>query len=135
MTKQPHFHGLRTVVYPVADLETAKSWYTAALGQEPYFDEPFYVGYNIGGYELGLNPDTDEVQPGNMGGLAYWGVANAQLAYDRLLQMGATPFSEPTNVGGSIFVAAVLDPFGNCFGIIENPHFTLEPLQRYREDI
>ena len=54
---KPAFHGLRTVVYKVSDLEKAKTWYTAALGVKPYFDQPFYVGFNIGGFELGLDPD------------------------------------------------------------------------------
>ena len=48
--------GLRTVVYELYDLKAAKEWYTEALGFGPYFDEPFYVGFNVGGYELGLVP-------------------------------------------------------------------------------
>src|SRR5438093_9345742 len=49
--------GLGSVIYHVADLHRATTWYTQAFQQEPYFDEPFYVGFNIGGYELGLDPD------------------------------------------------------------------------------
>ncbi len=52
------FQGLRTVIYAASDLQKAKEWYTQALGKEPYFDQPFYVGFNVGGYELGLDPDT-----------------------------------------------------------------------------
>ena len=51
--------GLRTTIYPTADLEASKAWFTGLLGFGPYFDEPFYVGYEVGGYELGLNPDAD----------------------------------------------------------------------------
>ena len=51
--------GLRTVIYPAPDLDAAKAWWTALLGQEPYFDQPFYVGYEVAGYELGLLPDAD----------------------------------------------------------------------------
>jgi hypothetical protein len=43
--------GLGTVVYPVTDLNGAKTWYSTAFQQKPYFDEPFYVGF-IAGYEL-----------------------------------------------------------------------------------
>jgi catechol 2,3-dioxygenase-like lactoylglutathione lyase family enzyme len=49
---------MRTVVYHVDDLTKAKEWYADLLGVEPYFDEPFYVGFNVGGYELGLDPDA-----------------------------------------------------------------------------
>ena len=49
--------GLRTVMYHVDDLNAAKEWYAQVLGFQPYFDEPFYVGFNVGGYELGLHPD------------------------------------------------------------------------------
>ncbi len=51
--------GLRSQIYQVADLEAAKAWYTALIGRPPYFDEPFYVGFNVGGYELGLQPKDD----------------------------------------------------------------------------
>ena len=50
------FQGLRTLVYHVSDLEGAKAWYTTLLGTPPYFDEPYYVGFNVAGYELGLQP-------------------------------------------------------------------------------
>src|SRR5688500_8666444 len=50
--------GLRTIIYKVPDLARAKAWYGETFGISPYFDEPFYVGFNVGGYELGLDPDT-----------------------------------------------------------------------------
>ena len=117
--------GLRTAVYKVADLEKAKAWYSDMLGIEPYFDEPFYVGYNVGGYELGLDPDMDGVTTGNSVGI-YWGVANAKASFVELTAKGAEIAEAPHEVGGGIIVASVLDPFGNVFGIIENPHFKLE---------
>ncbi|MBP7416385.1 MAG: hypothetical protein KA831_07005 [Pyrinomonadaceae bacterium] len=115
--------GLRTAVYKVADLEQAKAWYSDMLGIEPYFDEPFYVGYNVGGYELGLDPDMDGVTTGNNVGI-YWGVADAKASFAELTAKGAEVDTEPLEVGSGIIVATVLDPFGNVFGIIENPHFT-----------
>jgi len=30
-------------------------------------------------------------------------------------------------VGEGIRLGSVLDPFGNILGVIENPHFSLEP--------
>ena len=113
--------GLRTAIYPVADLEQAKAWYEQVTGVKPYFDQPFYVGFSVGGYELGLVPDGT---PGISGSQALWGVVNANATYERLLALGATSLEEVTDVGQSIKVAAVQDPFGNRFGIIENPTFT-----------
>ena len=115
--------GLRTVKYGVTDIVKGKEWYTKALGFGPYFDEPFYVGFNVDGYELGLDPDTPPAQSGDAGVVAYWGVENIEHEYQRLLSIGARVHSEITDVGGGIKVATVLDPFGNVFGIIYNPHF------------
>jgi predicted enzyme related to lactoylglutathione lyase len=117
------FLGLRTAIYPVPDLDRAKAWYATALGIEPYFDEPFYVGFEVGGFELGLDPDTGRNPPGAAGVVAYWGVEDADAAHTQLLAAGATQHSPVAEVGGGIRVATVLDPFGNVFGLIENPHF------------
>ncbi|WP_034256607.1 VOC family protein [Adhaeribacter aquaticus] len=114
--------GLRTVIYHVPDLAKAKAWYSAAFGVLPYFDEPFYVGFNINGYELGLDPDMTAVQPGS-NVEAYWAVQNADAAFKSLLEKGATIFKEVQEVGQSIYVGMVKDPFGNTIGIIENGHF------------
>lgn len=114
------FRGLRTVIYGVPDLAAAKAWYSKAFGTEPYFDEAYYVGFNIGGFELGLDPNS----PGGAGGTtAYWGVPNAQDAMEFMLTLGATEEVAPHEVGEGIKVGTVLDPFGNRVGIIENPHF------------
>jgi catechol 2,3-dioxygenase-like lactoylglutathione lyase family enzyme len=60
--KQPiadsHFLGLRTVIYRAPDLEKAREWYSSVLGFGPYFDQPFYVRFKVGGYEPGLDPDA-----------------------------------------------------------------------------
>ncbi len=112
--------GLRTAIYPAPDLQGAKRWYAEMLGVAPYFDEPFYVGFSVGGFELGLLPDAT---PGTAGPQALWGVADIVASYARLLALGATPLAPVADVGGGIRVAAVTDPFGNRFGIIENPHF------------
>ncbi len=118
--------GLRTVIYPVPDLSAGKAWYTDVLGAPPYFDAPFYVGYSVGGFELGLVPDGT---PSTDGGRAYWGVANAESELSRLTELGGSIHEPVTDVGEGIKVASVLDPFGNVFGIIENPHFSAAKVQ------
>lgn len=125
-TASQHFQGLRTVIYAAPDLEKAKAWYSNILGFAPYFDQPFYVGFNVGGYELGLDPDSPSTPGGSGGGaIVYWGVADASAALERLLSLGATARTSVQDVGEGIKVATVLDPFGNVFGVIENPHFKL----------
>jgi len=121
-----HFLGLRTVGYAVNDLQKARDWYADVLGFPPYFDEPFYVGFNVGGYELGIMPAEGVNQPSGGGVLAYWGVANAEAAFARLLEKGAKEREPVTEVGGGIKVATVFDPFGNVLGVIENPHFEVK---------
>ena len=113
--------GLRTIIYPSPDLDGAKRWWSDLLGQEPYFDEPFYVGFEVGGYELGLLPDADPKD----GALTYWGVADVAVAVAAAVSAGATEHTPPADVGGGIVTATVRTPSGAILGLIHNPHFTL----------
>ncbi|MEL7227169.1 MAG: VOC family protein [Cyanobacteria bacterium J06576_12] len=115
--------GLRTTIYRVPDLAQAKSWYTQAFSKAPYFDEPFYVGYNIGGFELGLMPQENAPLATADNIMSYWGVEDIQATYDHLLSLQATSHEAPYNVGGPLMVASVRDPWGNIIGLIYNPHF------------
>ena len=124
-TARAAFLGLRTATYTARDLAAAKRWYAEVLGIEPYFDEPFYVGFNVGGFELGVMPDEDAKLERPAAGIAYWGVAHADSTYARLIALGASEFAPIQDVGGGIRIGAVRDPFGNLLGIIENPHFKL----------
>ena len=119
------FQGLRTAIYQVGNLVAAKSWYREVTGVQPYFDEPFYVGFDVGGYELGLHPSEGDGGGRADAGVAYWGVADCATAFARLLELGATSEQAPMDVGEGIKVATVRDPFDNLVGIIENPHFKL----------
>ena len=112
--------GLRTVIYPVTDLAEASAWYRRVLERAPYFDEPFYVGFEVGGFELGLLPDG---VPGSAGATAYWGSADIVAEVERIVGLGAQIDSAVADVGGGIRVATLKDPYGNLFGVIQNPHF------------
>lgn len=116
--------ALMTAIYPAPDLAKAKAWYAEAFGVAPYFDEPFYAGFNVGGYELGLVPSEGTLHvPGNQGVVAYWGFDDAAAAQARLVSLGARELDAVKDVGGGIKVGVVADPFGNALGVIENPHF------------
>ena len=119
--------GMRTVCYYVPVIAKARDWYAQILGFPPYFDQPFYVGFNVGGFELGLVPDANRAGQGGV--VAYWGVPNVPQALARLISLGATEFENTEDVGEGIKVGAVLDPFGNILGVIENPHFKLSDVR------
>ncbi len=117
--------GLRTTIYKVGDIQKASEWYSKAFETNPYFIEPYYVGFNIKGYELGLQPEEIPTRDKTESVVSYWGVPNIQEVYDRLIELGATENEKPYNVGGEIMTATFKDPFGNVIGLIYNPHFKL----------
>ena len=83
----------------------------------PYFDEPFYVGFSVGGFELGLIPDGT---PSPDGSQAYWGVPDAAAELERLVGLGATVHEPVRDVGG-----------GDQGGIGDRP--VRQPLRGHRE--
>lgn len=117
-----HIIGLYTTIYHVSDLARAKKWYSDLLEQKPYFDEPFYVGFNVSGHELGLLPQANTVRKG-LDCVAYWGVMDITSSCDSLRAKGHTLFEPITDVGGGIKTASFLDEDGHIIGLIENPHF------------
>ena len=118
------FLGLRTCIYFVSDVAAATEWYANMLGFQPYFNEPFYVGFEVGGYELGLHPIEESTSEGKGRTVeTYWGVDDIQATFAHLLACGATAHAEPNHVGEEIWVATVKDPWSNVIGIIKNPHF------------
>ena len=112
------FKTLRTVIYKTADLEASKHWYEDITGKPPYFDQPFYAGFDINGCELGLDPDMNGVVEGNQS-VAYWAVDSVAETLKTMTGKGATLVQPRTNVGGTIHVAIIKDPFGNTVGLIE----------------
>lgn len=113
--------GLRTVIYPVADLAAAKEWWAGLLGEQPYFDEAFYVGFNVAGYELGLLPGQDPAD----GALTYWGVESVDDAVSAATGAGAEVHTPASEVGGGIITATVRVQSVGIVGFIHNPNFSL----------
>jgi predicted enzyme related to lactoylglutathione lyase len=112
--------GLRTALYAAPDLARGRRWYAEVLRQQPYFDQPFYVGFRVGGFELGLVPDAEA---GSGGLQVLWGVDDLEAELARLWDLGACVSDPLREVGDGIRTASLYDPFGNRFGLIENPHF------------
>jgi predicted enzyme related to lactoylglutathione lyase len=120
--------GLRTCIVHVRpeQLADAKAWYAKFAGTGPYFDMPFYVGFNVGGFELGLHP---EGEPGPGGVVVYWGTADIAAELARVTGIGAKVVQPAQDVGEGILVATVADPFGNHIGLIQNPHFDVKAVR------
>ena len=113
------FLGVRTVIYPAPDLAASTAWFTRILGFGPYFDEPFYVGFNVGGYELGLDPNADPAS----GAQSYWGVADLDVAVAALVEAGASTAADIQEPGDDIRIVGLREPGGSFLGLIQNPHF------------
>jgi predicted enzyme related to lactoylglutathione lyase len=115
----PYLRSLRTCIYQVHDLALAKEFYSQALGKDPYFDEPYYVGFNVDGHELGLDPDISKRPPGGSGVIGYWRVEDINAAWQHLTTIGATSIELPHSVGLDLQTSIVADPFGNYIGLIQ----------------
>jgi predicted enzyme related to lactoylglutathione lyase len=115
--------GVRTTVYRVSDLTKAKDWYSQAFSTNPYFDEPYYVGFNIDGWELGLQPVEKASDGISTKQVAYWGVENIEDAIRHFQDLGSVIVEELMEVGVKVVVLS--DLWHNAIGLIENPYFRL----------
>src|SRR5690348_16282976 len=111
--------GMQTVIYPVTDLDSAKRVYTALLGSPPAFDTPYYVGWNIGGQDIGLDPNGRK--QGMTAPVPYWLVDDINQAIEQLVAAGASVQQQPRDVGGGKRIASVKDADGNVTGLMQNP--------------
>lgn len=116
----PVFREIRSVIYQVDDLGKARAFYAAAVGKRPYFDEPYYVGFDVDGHELGLHPDISKLRPGAGGAIAYWRVDDLGATWKHLLALGAGAVESPHDVGGGLSTAIISDPAGNLVGLIQS---------------
>lgn len=105
---------VKLIVYPVKDLEAAKTLYGKFLGVEPYADAPYYVGYKLGNLEFGLDPNGQDV-------IAYIEVDDIKSYLQTLVDAGATISQEPKDVGGGLLIAQVKDANGNVLGLRQSP--------------
>lgn len=114
-------HWLRSYIIQSDDIVKVADWYTLAFETQAYFKNENYIGFSIGWHELGIfKRDSWYLQAWNNTEI-YWWVDNVQSELDRLVLLWATPKDLPTEVGGGIIMASVIDPFWNFLGIIYNP--------------
>jgi predicted enzyme related to lactoylglutathione lyase len=111
--------GIKTIVYPVRDLAKARTLFTELLGVKPAMDEAYYVGYNVAGQDVGLDPHGHS--KGMTGPVGYWHVSDIKQRLQSLLDAGAQAVQEVTDVGGGKLIASVKDADGNVIGLLQMP--------------
>jgi hypothetical protein len=50
--------SIRTVIYPVSDLDRGKAVFAAILGTDPVVDAPYYAQFDADGPAIGLLQDA-----------------------------------------------------------------------------
>jgi predicted enzyme related to lactoylglutathione lyase len=98
-------------VVPVSDLDAAKAIYTALFGA-PHTDQPYYVGFNVDGFEVSLAPGE-----GAGGPVAYADVEDLDATCATLIAAGATERSAPRQVAPEARVCVLVDADGNPIGL------------------
>ncbi len=107
-------HGIKTVTYPVEDIDRAKAQFKAFLGIEPYADSPYYVGFKVGEQDIALDPN------GHKDGVTvYFHVDDIQESLQLLLDADAQVLQEVKDIGGGGLIASVRDADGNIIGLIQ----------------
>jgi hypothetical protein len=53
---------IRSLVVPVSDMDAARAVNTALFGA-PHTDQPYYVGFNVDGFEVSLAPNDPAGNP------------------------------------------------------------------------
>ncbi|MFI6595726.1 VOC family protein [Nonomuraea sp. NPDC050536] len=111
--------GVKTIIYPVRDLDRAKALFSALLGRAPDHDAPYYVGWSIEGQDLGLDPNGHK--SGLTGPVGYWEVDDIKASLQALLDAGAETLQDVRDVGGGKLIATVKDADGNIVGLSQPP--------------
>lgn len=107
-------NDIKLIVYPVKDLDAAKTLYGKFLGVEPYADSHYYVGYRVGDLEVGLVPGGSEI-------ISYIEVDDIKSSIQTLLDAGATLNQDIKDVASGLLVASVKDADGNVLGFRQQP--------------
>ena len=110
--------GMKTIIYPVKDIEVAKQLYGNLFGT-PAMDEPYYVGFRLADQDVGLDPNGHS--KGMTGPVGYWHVDDINESLEALLAAGAEPQQPVTDVGGGKLIATVTDADGNLVGLLQAP--------------
>jgi len=103
--------NVKLLVFPVKDIEKAKTFYSKFLGVEPYVEGPYYVGYRVGELEVGLDPNS------KVGPIGYVDVNDINSSLQEMTKVGAEIVQDVKHVGGGLLVARIKDADGNVVGL------------------
>ncbi|HEX7482319.1 MAG TPA: glyoxalase [Candidatus Bathyarchaeia archaeon] len=103
--------NIKLIIYPVKDIEKAKTFYSKFLDAEPYVASPYYVGYKVGNLEVGLDPNS------KVGPIAYTDVKDIKSSLQAMVKVGAEVVQDVKEVGGGLLIAQVKDINGNVVGL------------------
>ncbi len=103
-------NNIKLLVYPVKDLEKAKTFFGKFLDTEPYVASAYYVGYRTSEMEVGLDPNS------KLGPIAYADVDDIASSLEAMTKMGAEVVQDVKDVGGGLLIAQVKDAYGNVVG-------------------
>ena len=105
-----------TIVIPAADLAAATAFYKVAWAAEPHTETPYYVGFNLDGQEIGLNPHGEHEHM--TGPVVYWKTDDLEAKVAEVEAAGGVVVRPVSAVGGGTSLALVTDPAGNQVGFI-----------------
>jgi predicted enzyme related to lactoylglutathione lyase len=94
---------MKTIIFPVKDLDATKAVFRALLG-EPVMDQPYYVQFG-GDQEVGLDPNGFD--KGMTGPVTYWHVEDIRSVVAELVAAGAEEVKKVSDVGGGRLIATV----------------------------
>jgi predicted enzyme related to lactoylglutathione lyase len=109
--------GVKIFIYPVKDLDRAKTVFSALVGAAPAIDQPYYVQYDLGDQRLGLDPNGHT--RGFPGSVGYWEVEDINARVQELIAAGAEEHETVKDVGGGTLIASLKDADGNVIGLIQ----------------
>ena len=107
--------GVKTIIYPVKDINESKTLFRKLLEVEPYADQPYYVGFKIDDQDIGLVPNNPEA-----GMTAFYHVDDIKNSLQILIDAGAEIIQDIKNVGGGRLIASAKDKDSNIIGLIQN---------------
>src|SRR3954451_9020249 len=108
--------GVKTIIYPVSDLARAKGMFSALVGAEPAMDSPYYVQFQVGDQQIGLDPNGHK-----HGMTAYWHVDDINHSLEQIQNAGGEVVEGIKDVGGGRLIAALKDADGNIIGLLQDP--------------